>query len=727
MDRFSTAGLPDVFQSEPILPSSHQEPRFPQVPQVPSSPPSVASDIGSGRKLRKPPSVTPRSFRRFFTPRSLLNSESHGNVVASREALRALTSPAFNRLAPAFTRSSESRPQTSYEDLPQETFQTPTRKRKNSFSSVASPLQSSPLKKVRVRSPAGQDVELGTTIRDMDLRAREHHADAMPKQEPVVPIVRSRALQTAGTLFMRTLEGTRANRLTIRSTYGAGWQDLTSNFHTRPEDRYKCISYLRPGRHTMPFCNASCNTNSLVAVGDEEGSIRLLDSSKDDKQGFSGAFLHFRPHQNSIMDLEFSSDDMLLATASGDQSSMIIDMTTQQAIHCLANHASSVKQVQFQPASGNKVLATCSRDGNVSIWDLRCKGFSRPAQQVRCSLESEIGPDGWTLPAPKMTYPHVLNTIHGAHRDISLQKLSTDKNEPAPVGRTDVTVTSLAFLPAGQENLFVTSSDASASVRLWDLRTAYSIRRGNRPGVPLSTTREPDTHIKYRSFGVTSMALGGDGSRLYTLCRDGTVYSYATSHLITGHAPELSLNNDRFRRSVGYDKEGLGPIYGFRHPRMQVSSFYVKLALRKATHDHPEMLAVGSSDQCPVLFPTEERFLQRPVKTLSDDNLPRRNSLFTSRYGLRRTNSGIGKPGRAEDTIPIYQSGTPLIEGHSKEVTTMSWTYDGDLVTVGDDYIIRCWREGPEARELRKCGETGGRRHKCGWADTKDTYDDEDE
>ncbi|KAJ5690551.1 hypothetical protein N7462_004943 [Penicillium macrosclerotiorum] len=725
MDRFS--GLPEPPRSEPIFPPSSQE--------IPSSPPSVASEAGGGRRPRKPPTVTPRSFRRFFTPRSLLDSGNNGSSVkTSRQALRALTSPAVNRLSPAFTRTSKAgSARNPYDGLPEDFIRTPSRKRKHSFSSAVSPLQSSPLKKVRVRSPVDDEVDQKATIRDIDVAnlgprgrcgATAITPSSLPKRRPVSPVSRSRSLQTSGSLFMRTLQGSRANRLTIRSTAGAGWQDLTSEFHSRPEDRHSCASYANEGSLALPFCNVSCNTNSLVAVGDEEGGIRLLDSSKDDDRGFSSAYLGFRPHMNSIMDLEFSSDDMLLATASGDQTSLIIDMTTQRPIHCLSNHVSSVKRVQFQPAANNKVLATCSRDGNVNIWDLRCKGFERPSLQVRCSLESDIDPSTTAAP-PKMTYPQVLNTIHGAHAYTTPQKPALDKTEPPPFGRSDITVTTLAFLPPGQENLFVTASEASASVRLWDLRTAHNNRRG-RPVLPLSTTREPDSHIKYRRFGLTSMAFGGDGSRLYTLCRDGTVYAYSTSHLVLGHAPELSLNHVRPRRSGGSDKEGLGPLYGFRHPRLQVSSFYVKLAMRKASNDRAEMLAVGSSDHCPILFPTDERFLQSPMKTSADD-LPTRTSLFTTRSGLRRTNSGVGLSGRLEDTIPIYQSGTPLVEGHQKEVTGVSWTVDGELISVSDDYSARCWREGPEARELRSSSNVEGRGWQCGWAATKDSYDDEDE
>ncbi|KAA8648240.1 hypothetical protein EYZ11_006740 [Aspergillus tanneri] len=710
--------LPEVPRSEPVFPLSCEE--------IPSSPPSIASDAGVRRKPKKPPPVTPRSFRRFFTPRSLLDSGSNvGTVRTNRQALKALSSPAVNRLGPAFTRTLKAvgtRPD------PSDLMRTPSRKRKLSFSSIGSPLQSSPLRKVRVRSPNHDTDELHVPVRDVEASNKIQFSPPKPLAAPrpfrqVLPIRRSEALQTSGGFFMRSVLGAGANRVTTRANSGAGWQDLTSSFYSRPTDSHTCTSSTGD-RLALPFCTASCNTNTLVAVGDEEGGIRLLDSAKDDKNGFSKAYLSFRPHMNAIMDLEFSSDDMLLATASGDQTAVVIDMATQKPIYCLANHVSSVKRVQFQPAANNKVLATCSRDGNVNIWDLRCKGFEKPSLQVRCSLESES--DYSTAPiASKMTYPQVLNTIHGAHAWMP-QVSASDKLEPQ-IGRSDITVTSLAFLPPGRENLFVTASEANACVRLWDLRTAHNNRRG-RPVLPLSTTREPDSHVRYRRFGLTSMTLGGDGSRLYTLCRDGTVYAYSTSHLILGHAPELSLNNHRPRRSGGSDKEGLGPLYGFRHPRLQVASFYVKAGIRKAAGDKPEMLALGSTDQCAVLFPTDERFLHSAKKSAAGAAQSAHRASFPStRSGLRRVNSGVGLSGRLEDTVPIYQSGAPLVEGHRKEVSAVSWTVDGDLITVSDDYSARCWREGPDARELRAGGEADGRRWRCGWADTKDSNNDEDQ
>jgi len=165
-------------------------------------------------------------------------------------------------------------------------------------------------------------------------------------------------------------------------------------------------------------------------------------------------------------------------------------------------------------------------------------------------------------------------------------------------------------------------------------------------------------------------------------------------------------------------------LYGFRHPRLQVSSFYVKVAIRKALDDKDEMLAVGSSDHCAVLFPTDERFYSVPKSKSTPD---KSSQTATARCNLSRTNSGTGLSGRLEDTIPIYQNGTALIEGHRKEVSAVSWTVDGELITVSDDYNIRCWREGPDARDLRTGGEAEGRRWHCGWAESKDSYDDQEE
>ncbi len=432
---------------------------------------------------------------------------------------------------------------------------------------------------------------------------------------------------------------------------------------------------------------------------------------------------------------------MLLATASGDQSAQVIDMPTQQTICTMAGHGSSVKQVCFQPGSNDKVIATSSRDGSIQIWDLRCKGFQGPLRDIRVPFEppsSQVETSRGALPQ-QMAWVRSVNSIYEAHATReSMQSKATlppsglggvvndapSKTE-SPGRRGEISVTALAFLQSGREHLLLTTSEANASVKLWDLRTTQSHRRGR--AKPLSTTRQPLSHDRHRQFGLTSLSLSGDGARFYTLCRDSTVYAYSTAHLVLGTAPELSSAAVRPRRSGGLDKEGLGPLYGFRHPQFHATTFYVKSSLRPAFDDRSELLSVGSSDGSAVLFPTDERYLNRSLSSISVDmdNGPSASNPPSGRC-LSRTSSGVSKLTRSEDVIPIYQHGTALVRGHSKEVTALTWTPEGSLVTVSDDFVARCWREGPDARDLRIGGEKDGRRWGCGWAEVKKGWDDDD-
>ena len=406
-------------------------------------------------------------------------------------------------------------------------------------------------------------------------------------------------------------------------------------------------------------------------------------------------------------------------------------MRTQRATYSLNGHVSSVKQVRFQPG-GSNVIATSSRDGGVQIWDLRCKGFDSPVQDLRISLESSAGETSINPLNHKMTWARSVNSIFEAHASrLAAYAIAPSPNKMAPSfdapskterpgRRGDVSITALSFLQPGREHLLVTASEANASVKLWDLRTTHNHRRTR--AKPLSSTRQPESHNKYRHFGLTSLSLSGDGGRLYTLCRDNTIYAYSTPHLILGHAPELSKMTSKPRRSGGLEKEGLGPVYGFRHPKFHATTFYVKSALRPAKDDKSELLAVGSSDGCAVVFPTDERYMRR-----SDDlrTQPSNSPFVTRRPALRRSGSGTGFLTRLEDSIPIYQHGSALIRGHNREVTGLSWNSNGELVTVGDDFAVRCWREGAEARDLRLGGEKEGRRWGCGWAEAEEGWDDD--
>ena len=593
-------------------------------------------------------------------------------------------------------------------------------------------------------------METALSSEESDDEAQEDKSQRHENHPNIMRIKNSKYRSSLGRLLQQET-GSLSQQVSRRTKHSSSsdWQCETSNFYSKPEDIHSYTTV-----HNIPFCAVGCRSmslprpceantnrataNSLVAIGDEDGGIKVVDTAFGSHPGFSKPWVSFRPHLNAILDLAFSPDDLLLATASGDQTAQIIDMPTQRTTYSMAGHFSSVKQVRFQPQSSD-VVATSSRDGSVQIWDLRCKGLDGPLRHIKMPLDSSSINDASA--SGSLTWARPVNTIYQAHAGRQPGSMSvstgTGKSLPTPdepskteaPGRTgDVSVTALEFLQAPRSNLLLTASEANASVKLWDLRTIHRNRRSNQLAVPLSTTRQPESHTKHRNYGLTSLSLSGDGARLYTVCRDNTIYAYSTSHLILGHAPQLSSSHlVKLKRPPvkTEEKEGLGPIYGFRHAKFHATTFYVTSALRVAKEDKSEMLAVGSSDGCAVLFPTHAQYLEGSRTRQLFHERPQ-SSNRSRRPLLSRSDSGLSS--KPFDTIPIYEHGSALVKGHSKEVTGVAWSFTGELVTLGDDGKARCWRENDKvaAKSLRTGGEGGGRRWGSGWAEVEDCWDEDD-
>ncbi|KAK5731402.1 hypothetical protein LTR15_001342 [Elasticomyces elasticus] len=679
-----------------------------------SPPPNLRS---SSLKQRKPPTVTPKRFTKFFTPRA--SSTSTRRQSKAGRQLRDITKNGANQRRQGEVLVQDDMLQHLQADelaggRAVKRRKVEEREADLGLSSSPPQLQSSPLKRVQFAGQISilEDDPVSPTLTVSD--ADDELPDLLQHLQPFpTPI---RRLRGSNDPTKRVLERSFGGQPALSQGYRgsqhcASWQSSTTNFISTPQD----IHSFRPGT-AIPFCTTPCHTNSLIAIGDEEGSIRLLDTSPT--TSFSTAHLNIRVHRNAVMDLAFSSDDFLLATASGDQTSRVVDMHTQSILCVLSGHGSSVKQVRFQSNAGNNVLTTSSRDGTVQIWDLRCSERGSMST-LRIGQRKGLNEDGHAE-EPSIRYPRSSLRVGPAHR--STKRTGTKSPSTQSSEDSAVSITAIEHLPHGREHLLVTASELSASVKLWDLRNAG--RRGD--PVPLASTPLPESQRRTRNYGVSSLALSGDGARLYTLCKDATIYAYSTNHLVMGSAPEMSEGSSR-RRTVKEPKIGLGPLYGLRHEGLTTGSFYVKLAVRAAKGDKGEVLAVGSGSGTPVLFPTDERHFPRRRHSAAehldeDDNEDDGDDLPSP---PPRTKSVVGET----SNLPIYEQGTALIRGHEsdREVTAVTWSCEGDLVTVGDDFTARCWREDAgAARGLRRGGEGGGRRWGHGWAGVERAWDEVD-
>ncbi|KAJ4187180.1 hypothetical protein NW767_006385 [Fusarium falciforme] len=476
----------------------------------------------------------------------------------------------------------------------------------------------------------------------------------------------------------------------------------TANFHSRSTDYHECVARDRPG-NTIPFCLASANSAPVTAIGDEEGCVRFFNTTSTDNPAEDKVDAHFQVHDNAIWDMAFSRDDLRLATASGE-SGVIIDTITQTVAAKLeGGHWDSTRQIAWQKGqtTGN-VLATSDKAGRIRLWDLRCpearsKSFSTRSSSGESKARRVVVERDRNLDPFRAATVNILDRTH----------------ERTMAGNTSTaSVTAIQWLPADREHLLLSASEAEAVVKLWDLR--YIKPRRQEKSTPLASTRAPTSHA-WRSYGITSLALSHDAARMYAVCKDNTVYAYSTAHLMLGHAPELEDFATK-RRPTGV--EGLGPLYGFKHDSFSARTFYVKCSIRQKGLSHSsDLLAVGSTSSSVMLFPTDERYLRSACD--------QRAHVLDSPGSAITPSRSFSAP---ETTFPIFRTGTPLIHGHSSEVTNISWTHDGKLVSASDDYIVRQWQEnGERARHYRQVGDFGGERHMAGWADVGDDWDAEDD
>ncbi|KAK2593707.1 hypothetical protein QQS21_008572 [Conoideocrella luteorostrata] len=733
---------------------------------MPSSPPAnpfLSPTRTSCRKEKRNPSITPRRFGRFFTPRSTLPPEN-------RVALGILHASATNRqlispqsLAGDPLSSDPICPSSPTEGLGQVDGTADKRKRmertqpsiKRRRGLVADDMAPPPLRLPgrsihmtrdgdvhMTESPSESDAADGL---DNRRRATLSHffkasrgsstVGLEEKSFPAAPSVQPSELRSN-----LILEGYRPKPIRKFRNRGfeaqlldreqgfashTGRQYLnypahdarthSASFYSRSCDVHQCTSYTGQG-NTIPFSLSSCHRAPVTAIGDEQGFVRLFNTKTTDGPVDSKVDVHIQVHDNAIMDLDFSDDDMRLATACGDRTGKIVDVPTQSvAVELAGGHWDSLRQVAFQPGKANgSVLATSDRAGRVQIWDLRCSPMVTGCFTT-AGLFGTGNRDVTIDPVPAKT----VNTIDNAHVR-TVQGVTSS-----------VSITAMQWLPSGREHLLLTASEANACIKLWDTR--YIKPRRQVEETPLAMTPQPLTHA-WRSYGITSLALSTDASRLYAVCKDSTVYAYSTAHLLLGHAPELQDGASK-RKPSG--NEGLGPLYGFKHDSFRVSSFYVKCAIRPSSptsNDQPELLAVGSTDSCAMVFPTDEQYMRsawakqahaaHDLEPGSSQSAVTPSQSFSS--SAAATPSGLTP---SSSPVPMFRSGTPLVRGHSREVTTLSWSHDGKLVTASDDYVVRQWQSGGDkARYLRQVGEFGGERHMAGWAEVGHDWDlDDDE
>ena len=258
------------FAEESVLPSS---------PPVPSSR-NLSPPRASGKESRQP-SVTPRKFRRFFTPRS------HGYQHSSaRRALYEISAPALNRNV---TQSSPLRPFrniNSKEETPHSfirgskrqktthTPETPPQKGSRPFHCTASESIEVENGEMILSSPCERAAP-DTNYLDRDSIEEEQEQEYPQPVEPLKRIISRVDMGLGGQLlnlsigssvgrrrqnYVYPVNGSSRNiSRTLSYLHYTDWQDHTAGFYTREDDSHLCMSVRRQSR-TIPFCTTGCKS-----------------------------------------------------------------------------------------------------------------------------------------------------------------------------------------------------------------------------------------------------------------------------------------------------------------------------------------------------------------------------------------------------------------------------------------------------------------------------------
>ncbi|KAJ8660631.1 hypothetical protein O0I10_003679 [Lichtheimia ornata] len=309
---------------------------------------------------------------------------------------------------------------------------------------------------------------------------------------------------------------------------------LEDRYHFCFPNQKKCVPFV------CAYNNSACD-GQILAVGDEAKRITLLRTDVGNSIDYQDYHVSFGAHTNAVLTLKWSNDDTSLLSGSADGRVRLWDTESRACAATFMGHSSSLRSIDWHPTNPN-LLVSSSMDGSFMMWDLRHK-------QIKVHKDKLDVPG---LDAP--VYGPIKITKH-AH-EMSNYKGSTMKENIHK--KPPHSVTSAMFMP-NYEDRIITSGSHDGTIKIWDCRAgrdAKSIVHYNYDG---------DSN---RPRGIADMRLDHSGTRLFSLCMDGSV----NLHYLT--------NITR-------------PAVRFTDPDYTISSFFVKISI---SHDDRFLIAGSSSN-----------------------------------------------------------------------------------------------------------------------------------
>jgi WD40 repeat protein len=254
----------------------------------------------------------------------------------------------------------------------------------------------------------------------------------------------------------------------------------------------------RAAIRTLPTAYALSADDRTVAIGGEDGSLRLLDLTTGKLQTASGR------HRGAVNEARFTPDGRTLVTAGEDGDVILWDVRQAAAAETLSGHARPAFSPQI--ADDGTTLYTASLDGTVLIWDL--VGRRRLGQRF------PVGPGTDEFPRYALSSDGRLLAHGQADGAIGLVDMRTLKPQAAfPVVRHS-RVEGIGFVP-GSHLLVVGGEYGSLALVDADRGQVVKQLHGHPAHYSSRGTVTPNV--------IWTPGLSADGSLLATASKEGTV------------------------------------------------------------------------------------------------------------------------------------------------------------------------------------------------------------
>lgn len=287
----------------------------------------------------------------------------------------------------------------------------------------------------------------------------------------------------------------------------------------------QCLKTLQG--HTNSIFSIAFNQDGEIASGGDDRTAKLWNASTGQcLKTLSG-------HTSRVLSVAFDFQGKTLASCSSDRTIKLWNASTGQCLKTLFGHTSWAWSVAFshtslgeakphsQLAPQGKILASCSEDQTIRLWDVSTGQCIKILQgHAGCVRLAAFSPDGGIL-------------ISGSYdRTIRLWDVNTGQCIKILHGHTN-SVLSVAFSPQGKT---LASSSSDCTVKLWDMRTHQCLKT-----------------LQGHNNQVWSVAFSPDGQTLASSGDDQTIRLWDVS---TGQCIKTLQGHTKLVPSVTFSPEG---------------------------------------------------------------------------------------------------------------------------------------------------------------------------